>query len=382
MRRKLPLMFGAFFLAFAAGACEGPRGPEGPAGPEGPRGPEGPAGQDGQDGTNALNTCSDCHSSDATIVAIEQQFASSAHGFGNYEVRGPSYAGGSCVACHTSQGFVAAATGTTADYSGGAASMNCRTCHQIHTTYEGEDFALTTTDPVTLRVTGNEIDVSGDGVPGSNLCASCHQARDRAPYPSYDAAAADSFAVTSSHYGIHYGTQANLYQGQLPTELLYGLTQGTTYSPHANPSCLGCHMGLGAAVDSVGMSGATPGGTLFHNFAPDDELICDACHGASDGFDHGTVRSTLMTDLTALAQCVEAEGVATVHLDSDSIIDDIHVVTDTFPETHVAAYLVTASVFHDGSWGAHNPSFITALVDSVRANMDRNSTNAACDFTP
>ncbi|MFO7894076.1 MAG: cytochrome c3 family protein [Longimicrobiales bacterium] len=380
MRRKLPLLFGAVFLAFAAGACEGPQGPEGPIGPEGPEGPQGPPGEDGQDGTNALNTCSDCHTSNATIVAVEQQFELSPHGFGNFEVRGPAYAGGACVACHTSQGFVANATDGTADYSDGAASMNCGTCHQIHSTFEGEDYALTTTDPVTLIVTGNEIDVSGTGVPGSNLCASCHQGRDESPYPAWDADVATTYTV-GPHYGIHYGTQANMYQGELPTEILYGLDQGTTYSPHEGASCLGCHMGLGDDVNDIGLDGVTPGGDLFHNFTP-AEAVCDDCHGATDGFDHGTVRTEVQTAVTALAQCLEAEGVATIHLDADGVLDEFHEVEGDHPEPYVAAWLVTAATFNDGSWGAHNPGFTQTLVDAARTEMDANSAEAACDYTP
>jgi len=180
MKKKLPLFFGALFLVFAATACEGPAGPQGDTGETGATGATGPQGAAGTDGTNALNTCSDCHTSDATIVAIEQQFALSAHA-DNY-----LRASGSCIDCHTSQGFVANVTGGTADFTDGAAKINCRTCHQIHTTYAGADFALTTTDPVTLIVTGNEIDVTGTDNPGSNLCANCHQGRAEDEYPQYD----------------------------------------------------------------------------------------------------------------------------------------------------------------------------------------------------
>ena len=100
MRRKLPLLLGATFLAFSAMACEGPTGPRGPEGPQGEPGEPGDPGEPGQD---ALNTCSDCHSSDATIVAIEDQYEHSAHGMMETNAReGFS----NCDDCHTSQGFV------------------------------------------------------------------------------------------------------------------------------------------------------------------------------------------------------------------------------------------------------------------------------------
>lgn len=374
MKRKLPLMFGALFLAFAAGACEGPQGPEGPKGDPGEPGAPGPAGED------ALNTCSDCHASDATIVAIEQQFDLSPHGFGNYEVRGPDYAGGSCVNCHTSQGFVANATGTTADWSSGAASMNCRTCHDIHTTFEGQDFALTTMDPVTLIVTGTEVDVSGADVPGSNLCASCHQARSESAYPQWDATVADTFTVPSSHYDFHYGPQTNVYQGQFPTEVLYGLPVGTTYGSHADPSCLGCHMGLGSTVEDFDLPTPTPDGELFHTFRPSEE-VCNSCHTndvTDEGFDHNGVRTDVDAGVVALGACLAAEGVVTVDPDDGHAF---HVVVGDHPEPYVAAYMVLTTIEEDGSWGAHNPSFITTWLDAARTRMNDLSADPACDYT-
>ena len=372
MRRKLPLLFGALFLAFAAGACEGPEGPAGPAGEDGEQGPPGPPGPAGED---ALNTCSDCHTSDATLVAIEQQFSLSPHGFGNFEVRT-----GSCDDCHTSQGFVANATGETADFTGGAASMNCRTCHQIHMTYEGEDFALTTTDPVTLIVTGNEIDVSGTGVPGSNLCANCHQARDRSPYPAYDADVSSTFAITSTHYGLHHGPQANIYQGEFPAELLYGFDQGTTFGSHAGASCLGCHMGLGTEVGDVGLGGVVPGEELFHNFTP-AEVICNDCHTndvTDEGFDHNDVRTDVMAAIDGLGACLEAEGVITV----DGTTGEWHPVVGDHPEPYVAAFLMGNAILEDGSWGAHNPGFVQAILDAARTSMASTSIALECAYTP
>ncbi|MDX1673788.1 MAG: hypothetical protein R3314_03205, partial [Longimicrobiales bacterium] len=316
-----------------------------------------------------------------TIVAIEQQFNLSPHGFGTFEVRGPSYAGGSCAACHTSQGFVANATGTTADYSAGVASMNCRTCHEIHTTYEGQDFALTTTAPVDLIVTGATADVSGTDVPGSNLCASCHQARGESAYPQYDAPVTQIFNVPSSHYDFHHGPQTNVFQGQFPTEVLYGLPQGATFGSHQGASCLGCHMGLGSEVADFNLPDLLPGGTLGHNYRP-AEAVCNECHTndiTPEGFDHNGVRTAVDAGVVALAQCLEAEGVVIVDPGDGHAF---HVVVGDHPEPYVAAYMVLTTIEEDGSWGAHNPSFITAWLDAARTAMDANSADPACDYTP
>ncbi len=390
MRKKLPLFIGALFVVFSATACEGPEGPTGPAGTDGTDGTDGvagPVGPVGPAGADALNTCSDCHSSDATIVAIEQQFDLSPHGFPQYEVRGPDYAGGSCVACHTHQGFVAAATGTEADWTPGAASMNCRTCHQVHSDVDGDgdfeigDYALTTTDPVTMRLTGAVVDFSGDDTPGSNLCASCHQARDRAPYPSWDAPLATTFDITSTHYGIHYGPQSNIFAAELPTEIEFGETTTGMFGSHVNVSCLGCHMGRGVA-DLTAVP--TPGGDLFHNYTP-STAVCATCHDAS--FDYGGIRTDVATDLTMLASCLEAENVITAHYntsdgayqgmnpdaDHDGWLTEIHPVVGTYPEAYVAAYLALQATFEDGSWGVHQPRYAPDIAANARAFMETNS---------
>lgn len=369
MRRKLPLLLGATFLAFSVVACEGPAGPQGdrgPAGEVGPTGPTGPA------GTNALNTCSDCHSSDATIVAIEQQFDMSPHGFGNFEVRGPDYAGGACAACHTSQGFVAAQTGEAADWTGGAASMNCRTCHEIHTTFEGDDYALTATDPVEIRLTGNTVDFPGVG---GNLCTDCHQGRIAATWPSADAPMTQDFTITSSHFGPHYSPQANVYAGEIGQT--FGTVSGENafFGPHDEIGCTGCHMALG----HTGFT-PTPSGPAGHSFQP-TTVVCADCHDAD--FNYGGVQTEVSSTLVALGDCLEAEGIVEIHstalgniLADHGGLDDIeyHPVPGTYPEPFVAAYVVWAALLEDGSYGVHQPRYAPSLAANTLAFMEANST--------
>lgn len=380
MRRKLPLLFGATFLAFAVVACEGPEGPQGPAGQAGatgPTGPAGPQGPTGPAGENAAETCSDCHTADPVIVAVEQQLDLSPHGFGNYA----TYSRSPCNTCHSSQGFVANATGTTADFSAGAASMNCRTCHQIHSSYAGADYALTTMDPVTLILTGNTIDYSGADVPGSNLCATCHQGRDEDAWPQWDAPVTNVFNIPSTHYDTHHGPQANIYAGELPADFTYGVAGGAFFSFHADPSCEGCHMGLGSTVGDVGMDGVTPGSTLFHNFRPDED-ICNTCHVSDlvdEGFNHNDVRATVDAGVVALGACLAAEGVVIVDPGDGHAF---HAVVGDHPEPYVAAYLIATTLEEDGSWGAHNPPYVQQLLHQARTAMAANSADPACDYTP
>jgi hypothetical protein len=382
MNGRFPrLVLALAFLSLAAVGCEGPAGPAGPQGAQGSEGPPGPAGPPGQD---ALNTCMDCHNEDATLVAIEQQFSHSPHGFPQFEIR----ESGSCVSCHTHQGFIAAATGEDPDWAGGVASLNCRTCHMIHTDFDGGDFELTTTDPVTLRVSGLTVDMSGDDTPGSNLCVLCHQARDRSPWPSYQASMSTMYSITSGHFGLHYGTQGNVFNSALADEFEFGVTTTGQFVPHIDVSCLGCHMGFG--VDGVEPR-PTPDGELHHTYRPSAD-VCEACHGG--GFGYNGSQQEVAAILAELGNCLEAEGVITitavapdvqgpapvaaVHGDDIGEGIDYHPVIGDHPEPFVAAYLAFNALIEDGSIGVHQPRYATNLATAALAFMDANSAAAGC----
>ena len=114
---------------------------------EGPTGPAGPAGTDGTDGVGLNTNCTQCHVGDVLLISRMQQFAMSRHGPGWY-----TRDSGLCVNCHSHQGFLARVeTGVWAEPEEpieNVASMNCRTCHQLHTTYTDADFAFTRSGPV------------------------------------------------------------------------------------------------------------------------------------------------------------------------------------------------------------------------------------------
>lgn len=355
MRKKLPLLLGATFLAFSAMACEGPTGPRGP---EGPAGDDGAPGAPGEPGQNALNTCSDCHASDATIVAIEQQFELSPHGFGNFEVRGPDYSGGACAACHTSQGFVAAATGEVANWDGGVASMNCRTCHQIHTTFTDADYDPVWTDPVEIALTGETIDF---GSAWANTCSACHQGRIRDPWPTQTTDVTATFAITSGHFGPHYSTQANVTSTEIG--FLFGsATNEGFFGPHADLGCNGCHMA------SDGFT-PTPGGMGGHNWQPAPST-CNTCHTGGDVDSNFNYRGTPQATYDVLyevAYCLQNTGIITIEgtppppsgtaLVHGGSVFDYHPNTGTYAEPLVAAFITWAALVEDGSWGVHQPSY-------------------------
>jgi hypothetical protein len=291
-------------------------------------------------------------------VAIEQQFALSPHGFGNYEVRHS----GSCDRCHTSQGFVALVTETEPDFTGGAASMNCRTCHMIHTEYEAGDFELYQTSPVDMLVSATAAAGAGgatfDFGGASNTCATCHQARDIGTLPDWQAPMDQMFQITSTHYELHHGPQANWFSANLPDEILFGENTTLPYSDHLSIGCVGCHMGLG--VDGLDAPEPVPDGELFHTFRPSED-VCATCHDTEYWADQ---QEELMEPLEGLGACLQAAGVMSA---TGSPVVGMH------PEPYVAAWLVYAAAEEDGSFGIHNPKFEPKVVEAALDFMEADS---------
>jgi hypothetical protein len=351
---------------------------------------------------DALNTCSDCHSSDATIVAVEQQFDAGPHAFGEF----PVYDRGSCNSCHSHNGFVAANTDAELDEGTGFASMNCRTCHDIHMDTDGdglieaeEGFALTTTDPVKLLVADatepyldSVVDFSFDGAAhaGSNLCAACHKARSEDSWPDWEAPLTQMFEL-GEHYDLHHGPQANVFVAEFPTSVEFGEATTDAFSPHKAASCVGCHMGFGVeggAIDTNVDPAPTPTGELHHTFEPGIE-VCEACHGAGFDADLEAFQDAVMADLQDLGNCLDAVGVIhewdPAEFSWEPVFDDY--LTETpevnegmHPEPYVAAYVVFSGLVEDGSWGVHQPRYAN---DMAAAALDYMTTQVpGCDADP
>jgi Zn-finger protein len=195
----------AVTLAFVTG-CEGPEGPQGPAGAAGATGPAGPAGPQGDDGTPGVAgnvTCLECHSADTPQSKLEE-FHRSAHASGAIAV---DYAGGqaSCAACHSHEGFLEfARTGTVAADITNPSAWECKTCHNIHTTFEAADYAFRLGDPVDLLMTDGTRQTT-DGL-NNNTCLNCHQSRRN--YEYYDA----PDAVDAQYERVFTGDDIAVYE--------------------------------------------------------------------------------------------------------------------------------------------------------------------------
>ena len=323
-------------LALALAACagsEGPAGPQGPAGPAGPEGPAGPAGSAGEGGGAMAAsdlTCTECHNETTIITGKKAAWEDSIHGTGEAFVRGTS---AGCAGCHSGGAFkemIAAGLNPSEVESGdpNPTHQDCRTCHQIHMTYTGEDWALTTTDAVTLYAFE---DATFDGG-GGNLCANCHQPR------RVMEAEGGIVNWSSTHYGPHHGPQSAMLLG------IGGAGDAAEGSPSAHATmvadtCVTCHVGENDD----------------HSFAP-NVASCLGCHADIEEFDFSGLQTEVEEKLAELADLLVAKGMWDAETGEP--------VVGEYPEADAAAMWNYVLIHHeDSSRGVHNPAYTKALLD-------------------
>lgn len=327
-RTKLALLLGFVLVFLAACGAQGEAGPAGETGPQGEQGPPGPMASIEDLG------CTDCHNETGKLAGITLQWEESVHATGDAFLRGSR---SSCAGCHSGNGFSerVAAGLTPAEVETGdpfPTKQDCRTCHQIHTTYTGEDFALETTAAVAFYAfEGAEYD-GGKG----NLCASCHQ-----PRRDFPAAVDGQVEITSTHWGPHHGGQGSMLLG------IAGAGVEGNPSKHfeqVENTCVGCHM-----VESN------------HSYEPSIDA-CTECHESIESFDLNGVQTEVKAKLDELEGLLVAAG----YLDEEG-----HPAVQTIPEEFAAALWNWIYIAHeDGSYGVHNPSYTLDLLDASIATFE------------
>ena len=341
--KKLLLLVGVLIAAaFVLTACAGETGP---AGPQGEPGPAGPQGEPGPAMTTADLTCTQCHNDTSALGGKIYAWEESRHGTaGTAWIEEAGNQG--CAACHSGASFVeAVAAGQSFDAYAKAEGItlpdatpqDCRTCHTIHTTYTTDDFALRTTAPVAMVISGQTFD-KGMG----NLCVNCHQARRyMANFPAKDAsgnAIAGQYAATT-RFNPHLSNQA---------DMLLGVGGGGTVtgSPSAHytmteNSCTTCHLGESAN----------------HTFDA-SVSACVVCHTDAEDFDiNGKVteveeKIALLTEKLQTAGLLDEEGTP---------------VKGTYEEAQAFPLWVYGFIEEDGSTGVHNMKYTIALLDAALA---------------
>lgn len=311
-------------------------------GPMGPAGTDGTNGTNGQDGDAGTATCLACHSGN-NMSQKSAEFAMSEHSLGAIAVE---YAGGraGCAQCHSHEGFVQFATlGITDQAITNPSAWKCSTCHGIHKTFEGKDYALRISDPVVSVVTSNgTMDLKGS----SNLCATCHQSR--SPEPNIAKPGA-TFAVTS-RIGPHHGPQGNVVYGngfaEIPGSVAYP-AKGS--SSHMQASCVGCHMASFTAKQ---------GG---HSYIP-SVAACNACHEGTDikDYNYGGIQSDVHAKLEELRDKLVDLGVIV-----KTTVDGVDTYTPkaaTVPMVQAQACFNYYGIEEDRSLGVHNPKYVRALL--------------------
>ena len=344
--KKMLVLVGLLVIAAVVlTAC----GTAGPQGPQGEPGPAGPQGEPGPEVSAANLSCTECHNDTALITGKKAAWEESLHGSGSAFIEeGPR---NSCAGCHSGAAFseMIAAGGNFSTVESGDADpthQDCRTCHQIHVTYTGEDWALETDAPVTMVTSG----VTFDGGAG-NLCANCHQAR-RYLSSFVDANDATKYAA-NARFNTHYSVQADVLMGAGD----FGVEgkPGAHYQNVEN-TCVGCHMGESQA----------------HNFEPQIST-CQECHTDVEDFNVNGYLDEFEAKYAELEAALLAKGIIADNGDGTfstvtKNADGSPVLLDPGPAQALFFYNL---VHEDGSEGIHNPSYFKALMENALAALQQ-----------
>jgi hypothetical protein len=277
-------------------------------------------------------SCTECHNDTSLLTGKHAALSLSKHGTGEAFVRGTS---ADCAGCHSGGAFserIAAGLDVDEVEAGdpNPTRQDCRTCHQIHTTYTGDDFALETTDAVNLYAVEGATFDGGTG----NLCANCHQ-------PRRDFPVAEDGMITgiSTHWGPHHGPQSAMMLGVAGAGVE---GESSIHYRQVENTCVTCHMG---SNDN-------------HTFAP-DVTACQECHDGAENFDINGVQTEVQGMIDQLGELLVAEGVL-----SENGPDGHPTVTEAPENVGLALYNWIYVAHEDKSLGVHNPEYTKALLQA------------------
>jgi len=239
-------------------------------------------------------------------------------------------------------------------------SITCAACHDPHG--NDNEFQLRSV-PVGSDTLGNGYQYAGGT---GRLCMNCHKARrDNVSYTQS--------SVSSSHWGPHHSTQADVFFGQNAAEF-DGVPFKSGYHKFAlTNACVDCHMV--ATTDTGTVTRDRVGG---HSWKLHDEendyyltTACASCHEgittwndfeASQDYDADGTRESVPQEIDGLETLLRT-WLPPVGIDS---ID--YSLIDAGGTNMVKAYFNYQLIAYDGSKGMHNARFaIDVLTKSILA---------------
>lgn len=278
-------------------------------------------------------SCTECHNDTTQIAGKEAALSLSLHGTGTSFVRGTSP---DCAGCHSGGAFserivAGLHPGEVEAGDPNPTRQDCRTCHQIHTSYTGDDYALETTDAVALYAIEGATFDGGEG----NLCASCHQ-----PRRDFPEAVDGMITGITSHWGPHHGPQSAMLLGIGGAGVEGG--ESSLHYREVENTCVTCHMGENAN----------------HTFEA-DQASCLECHEGVENFDINGVQTEVQAMLDELGTLLVAAEVL-----SETGPDGHPTVTEAPENVAIALYNWIYVAHEDKSLGVHNPTYTKALLQA------------------
>ncbi|MCE1190121.1 MAG: ammonia-forming cytochrome c nitrite reductase subunit c552 [Ignavibacteria bacterium] len=270
-----------------------------------------------------------------------------------------------CMRCHDGRGYILFTKGLTqstaiaptiADHT----VISCATCHDPH----GND------RPASLRPTPSTSDTLGSGLKYTNLfseeaktCVNCHKAR-------RDGKTYGITKPTSSTWGPHYTSQADVFLGEnfIPYQTGVAFAQ-SMHKTLITKQCVGCHM-VGT-TDTGTVNRDKVGGHTFRLRNPDNNFqhadsACGKCHGfkgsfdnfiASQDYDGNGVKESFQKEIDGLLKLVR-KNLPPKGLDSINVAQ----FTGADSILYRKAFWNYQMVLNDGSRGIHNPKLVVDVL--------------------
>jgi len=296
-----------------------------------------------EDTSQQAQSCFACHSDSYAdtlkLVDAEQQWNYSRHASGSTLNENDR----TCKDCHTSEGFIARASGAALppdDAVKNPTAIHCFTCHAPHT---NGDFRLRWTTPATL-MDGTTYDLGA-----GNICVACHQSR-----RNVDTYVAGTVTL-GERWGPHHGPQGDMLLGSNGYEYAAYTYERTTHREATEDGCLDCHFKATnqyvVGGHSFNMEGMTSRGEEVLNTG-----ACAPCHGTVSDFNVEGVQDSV----DVLLEDLKARLVTAGLLDG----------TTGLPKTTKTSADSAGAVWNflvaedDRSHGVHNPMYIMGLLKS------------------